>query len=124
MSAKCPRCHSDLSSGSQCCDLCAMTADADVGGSGAPTVSLSPSPGQSTPGAKVNGRYQIIGEVGRGGMGVVYKAQDTRLERTVALKFLGSPSNLWEESRERFIHEAQAISELDQHIICMVYEFD
>src|SRR5712691_9653311 len=124
MSAKCPRCHSDLPSGSQFCELCAMTADADVGGSGAPTVSLSTSPGQSTPGATVNGRYRIIGEVGRGGMGVVYKAQDTRLARTVALKFLASPSTLGEESRERFIHEAQAISELDHPNICTVHEFD
>ena len=91
---------------------------------GAPTVSLSTSPGQATPGATVNGRYRIIGEVGRGGMGVVYKAQDTRLERTVALKFLASPSTLGEESRERFIHEAQAISELDHPNICTVHEFD
>jgi serine/threonine protein kinase len=72
----------------------------------------------------VNGRYRIIGEVGRGGMGVVYKAQDTRLERTVALKFLTSPSTLGEESRERFIHEAQAISELDHPNIGTVHEFD
>jgi serine/threonine protein kinase/dienelactone hydrolase len=101
-----------------------MTADADVGGSGAPTVSLLTSPGESKAGATVNGRYRIIGEVGRGGMGVVYKAEDTRLGRTVALKFLTSPSALGEESRERFIHEAQAISELDHPNICTVHEFD
>ena len=101
-----------------------MTADADMGSSGAPTVSLLTSPGESTPGATVNGRYRIIGEVGRGGMGVVYKAEDTRLGRTVALKFLTSPSALGEESRERFIHEAQAISELDHPNICTVHEFD
>src|SRR5207302_11374810 len=101
-----------------------MTADADMGSSGAPTVSLLTSPGESTPGATVNGRYRIIGEVVRGGMGVVYKAQDTRLGRTVALKFLTSPSTLGEEPRERFIHEAQAISELDHPNICTVHEFD
>ena len=100
-----------------------MTADADMGSSGAPTVSLLTSPGESTPGATVNGRYRIIGEVGRGGMGVVYKAQDTRLGRTVALKFLTSPSTLGEESRERFIHEAQAISELDHPNICTVHGY-
>jgi len=57
-------------------------------------------------------------------MGVVYQAEDTRLGRTVALKFLTSPSTLGEESRERFIHEAQAISELDHPNICTVHEFD
>ena len=124
MSGKCPRCHSDLQPGSQLCGLCAMTADADEGGSGALTVNFLTSPAGLTPGAMLKGRFRIIGEVGRGGMGVVYKAEDTRLGRTVALKFLTAPSSLGEESGERFIHEAQAISELDHPNICTVHEFD
>src|SRR5207253_1493134 len=60
MSVKCPRCHSDLPSGSQFCELCAMTADADMGSSGAPTVSLLTSPGESTPGATEDGEMYIV----------------------------------------------------------------
>ncbi len=68
--------------------------------------------------------YKILDKLGEGGMGVVYKAEDLKLERTVALKFL--PAHLLgdEEVRKRFEREAKAAAALDHANVCHVYEID
>ncbi len=66
--------------------------------------------------------YRILGKIGSGGMGEVFLAQDTKLERKVALKFLPAQFSADEEERRRFIHEAKAASALDHPNICSVYE--
>jgi serine/threonine-protein kinase len=66
--------------------------------------------------------YRILKEIGKGGMGVVYKAEDTKLHRTVAIKALSAELVGDEKARSRFLREARAASAIDHPNICTVYE--
>ena len=68
------------------------------------------------------GAYEIIAPLGAGGMGEVYRARDTRLDRTVAIKVLPASLAADPQFRERFDREARAISQLDHPHICALYD--
>ena len=71
---------------------------------------------------KTISHYRITEQVGQGGMGVVYKAQDVMLKRTVALKFLSPEHTKNKETVKRFMNEAHAASSLDHPNICTIHE--
>src|SRR5262245_40941351 len=74
-----------------------------------------------TAGARL-GPYEILAAIGAGGMGEVYRARDTRLDRTVAIKMLPDSLSGDPQFRERFDREARIISQLDHPNICALYD--
>lgn len=120
----CPSCHFENPSQSIFCSKCGAELSSPEEISSIQTIMAQTTAITMGQGSTFAGKYSIIKELGRGGMGVVYEAEDIKLRRHVALKFL--PPGLTQDTaaRERFIQEAQAASKLDHQNICTIYEID
>jgi tetratricopeptide (TPR) repeat protein len=97
--------------------------------SDSPTIAATPAPAPAVPTkvmasveSTLGGRYTLEKELGRGGMGVVYLARDSQLDRPVALKFLGSLVDSSEEYRERFVREARTAAKISHPNIISIYD--
>jgi len=121
---RCPKCQTDNPDTQKYCGECATPLTTHGDAQPSFTKTLRTPYQKSIVGSTLAGRYKIIEELGRGGMGVVYKAEDAKLRRSVALKFLPAELTHIPEVHERFMREAQAAAALDHPNICTVYEFD
>ena len=118
----CPICGFDNPEGTLYCGKCGTKHGAAAPVSVTKTIETPTQ--RLPPGGVFAGRYEIIEELGRGGMGVVCKAVDNKLKRTVALKFLPFEWTYNGQAKERFVREAQAAAALDHPNICTVHEID
>ncbi|MBM3465744.1 MAG: hypothetical protein FJX76_26940, partial [Armatimonadetes bacterium] len=96
-------------------------SDAAPRASGAPSSSWYL--GERMLGPRFIGRYKVIEEIGRGGMGIVYRGEDPRLERTVAIKVLPPRKTSSQKALERFKREARVCARLDHPYILKVYDY-
>ena len=124
MANECPKCQTNNPDTVKFCGECGtQLSSAEKGRVSITKTLVTPSKG-IIPGTTFASRYEIIEELGRGGMGVVYKAEDTKLKRTVAIKLLPTQLTGDKEAKERFIREAQSAAMLDHPNICTIYEVD
>ena len=124
--SKCPGCSSALPPGSRFCGACGAPV---LPSSALPTVNLPPTPSLAAstgtrfvPGAVLAARYRIVGLLGKGGMGEVYRADDLKLGQPVALKFLPPGFNADPERLNRFLNEVRIARQVSHTNVCRIYD--
>lgn len=121
---KCPQCSTEIWDDSSFCSKCGTHIHPSKEGFVDHTKTIYRSPKEIIKGTIIAERYKVIEELGRGGMGIVYKAEDTKLKRSVALKFLPPELIQNEEAKGRSVLEAQAAAGLAHPNICTIHEID
>ncbi|MBM4083472.1 MAG: hypothetical protein FJ272_01660 [Planctomycetes bacterium] len=124
----CKACQKQIPAGSQFCSNCGTRSDASKTGSQAPSATAvagsgtGEGSGSGLKTASPTGRYEVLATLGQGGMGAIYKARDTKLNITVALKRLLPTIESQGKAVGRFLREAQAIAALNHLNIVRVYD--
>jgi len=119
---KCSLCQADISEDSRFCSKCGTPVQESERNMFSQTQTVLRPMEELLPETLLAGKYRIIRVAGRGGMGIVYMAEDTQLKRHVALKFLPPELVLSPEARERFVQEARAAAALSHPNICTIFE--
>jgi hypothetical protein len=121
----CPTCSSAIPAGNSFCGTCGKPVDS---ASALPTVNLPPRSQSGAdevrfvPGTVLDGRYRIVGLLGKGGMGEVYRADDLKLGQPVALKFLPRGFDAVPERLERFLNEVRTARQVSHTNVCRIYD--
>jgi len=124
MSIKCSKCQAEILDDSQFCSKCGTPIHPGDNAFLSHTHTILRPIDELAPGTELAGKYKIIDVVGKGGMGIVYQAEDIKLKRKVALKFLPPELTKDKEAKERFVIEAQAAAALSHPNICTIHEID
>ena len=123
---RCPLCNSDTTLDGSVCGACGAEISGAPAAPATPDPSLTrtivPPPPSLTSGKVISGKFRILDEAGRGGMGEVYRAEDVQLHRTVAIKFLSPRLTGDADSQARFLREARMASALDHPHISVIHE--
>jgi serine/threonine-protein kinase len=118
---KCPKCHSDNTDTARFCSNCATQLTPAGQPPPALTKTLESPAYALTKGSLVAGKYRVLEEIGRGGMGVVYEAEDTKLARKVAIKVLPEIFTADPERLARFEREARVLASFNHPNIAAIY---
>jgi serine/threonine protein kinase/Tfp pilus assembly protein PilF len=121
---KCPQCHSDIGDDSKFCKECGTNISSEGEAQPSITKTIETSREELTTGSTFANRYQIIEELGRGGMGKVYKALDTEIKERIALKLIKPEIASDRKTIDRFRNELKVARQISHKNVCRMYDLN